>query len=102
MAHRIKHDVQRGRKVSIRIDDQSVDCFEGETLAVALMAAGVLQMNLRGGARPRAPYCNMGACFDCMVGVANPQGRFIRRRACMTPVRDGLQVRTLMKEEPRA
>ena len=98
MAHRIERDVERGPKVAICVNDQSVECFEGETLAVALIGAGLLQMNRRGGARLRAPFCNMGACFDCLVGVKNGQGRFIRRRACMTPVRDGLEVRTLIGE----
>ena len=38
----------------------------------------------------RAPLCGMGVCFECRVridGVAH-------QRACMTPVRDGMQVQT--------
>ena len=38
---------------------------------------------------PRAPYCMMGVCFDCLMeidGVGN-------RQACLTPVADGMQVR---------
>jgi sarcosine oxidase subunit alpha len=37
---------------------------------------------------PRAPYCMMGVCFDCLVtidGVGNRQG-------CLVRVRDGMQV----------
>lgn len=37
---------------------------------------------------PRAPYCMMGACFDCLVeidGVPNVQ-------ACMTTVRAGMTI----------
>lgn len=99
MAHRIEHDVERGRKIAIYVNGLPVECFEGETLAVALIGAGVLQMNRRGGVRLRAPYCNMGACFDCLIAVKNEQGRFIRRRACMAPVQDGMKVRTLIDEE---
>ena len=102
MAHRVRRNVERGRKIAICVNDLPVDCFEGETLAVALIGAGFLQMNRRGGVRMRAPYCNMGACFDCLVGVENGEGRFIRRRACMTPVRNGLKVRTLIDEEEGA
>ncbi|WP_421871786.1 (2Fe-2S)-binding protein [Nitratireductor rhodophyticola] len=39
------------------------------------------------GAR-RAPYCMMGACFECLAivdGVASTQ-------TCLTPVRDGMQI----------
>jgi predicted molibdopterin-dependent oxidoreductase YjgC len=38
---------------------------------------------------PRAPYCMMGVCFECLVevdGVPNVQ-------ACMTSVREGMTVR---------
>ena len=37
---------------------------------------------------PRAPYCMMGVCFECLVeidGLAN-------RQACMVRVRPGMQV----------
>jgi D-hydroxyproline dehydrogenase subunit gamma len=59
----------------------------GESLAVALLAAGELvfrETPVSGAAR--GPLCLMGACFDCLVvadGVENTQ-------ACMLPVRPGL------------
>ena len=37
---------------------------------------------------PRAPYCMMGVCFDCLVtidGIGN-------RQACLTRVRQGMRV----------
>ena len=40
---------------------------------------------------PRGPFCMMGVCFDCLVevdGVPNVQ-------ACVTRVRDGMQVRAM-------
>ena len=39
---------------------------------------------------PRAPYCLMGVCFDCLVtidGVGSRQG-------CLVPVREGMAVET--------
>jgi len=39
---------------------------------------------------PRAPLCGMGVCFECRVridGVAHV-------RACMTTVREGMQVQS--------
>jgi sarcosine oxidase subunit alpha len=39
---------------------------------------------------PRAPYCLMGVCFDCLVtvdGVGSRQG-------CLVPVRDGMAIET--------
>ena len=84
-------DVQRGRKITIQVDGVLVDCHEGETLVAALMAAGC--ENFRLSSRlglPRAPYCNMGVCFDCMVVVDGCA--FVR--ACMTDVVPGIKVQT--------
>ena len=39
---------------------------------------------------PRAPYCLMGVCFECLVtvdGVGSRQG-------CLVPVREGMKVET--------
>jgi predicted molibdopterin-dependent oxidoreductase YjgC len=62
----------------------------GDTLAAALLAAGVeaFRSTPVSGA-PRAPYCMMGACFECLVDV---DGR-PAVQACMTQVRDGMVVR---------
>jgi predicted molibdopterin-dependent oxidoreductase YjgC len=38
---------------------------------------------------PRAPYCMMGVCFDCLMeidGVPN-------RQACLVPVAEGMRIR---------
>lgn len=71
--------------------------FEGEAIrvrahlnvAAALLEAGVTRFRETpvSGA-PRAPFCMMGVCFDCLLiidGVANQQ-------ACMTPVREGMRI----------
>jgi len=63
---------------------------EGESVAAALLAAGIASTrDTPVGDAPRAPYCLMGVCFDCLVeidGVPNRQG-------CMVPVRDGMVIR---------
>ncbi len=63
---------------------------DGDSVAAALLAAGVLSVrDTPASASPRAPFCLMGVCFDCLVeidGVAN-------RQACMTRVRDGMAIR---------
>lgn len=37
---------------------------------------------------PRAPFCMMGACFDCLVIVDGKRDV----RACLTPVAEGMVV----------
>ncbi|MDO9498892.1 (2Fe-2S)-binding protein [Falsiroseomonas sp.] len=60
---------------------------EGESLAVALLAAGITSFRetpVTGAAR--GPLCLMGACFDCLVEVAGAQNM----QACLVPVTPGL------------
>ncbi|HKL64517.1 MAG TPA: 2Fe-2S iron-sulfur cluster-binding protein [Roseovarius sp.] len=61
---------------------------EGANLAAALLAAGVtvLRHTPVSGA-PRAPYCMMGACFDCLIEVEGTV-----RQACMMEVAEGLEI----------
>jgi predicted molibdopterin-dependent oxidoreductase YjgC len=72
--------------------------FEGQPLRVPAgisVAAALLQADCMPTrttpvkATPRAPYCMMGVCFDCLVeidGIPN-------RQACMIAVAEGMQVR---------
>lgn len=79
-----------GRPIRFRYDGQPIDAIEGETIAAALAASGVVAMrHTRRGDR-RGVYCGMGACFDCLVTV---DGR-ISQRACLTKAADGQQVRS--------
>ena len=39
---------------------------------------------------PRAPYCLMGVCFDCLVTIDGVGSR----QACLVPVREGMAVET--------
>lgn len=75
--------------VHIHVDNQPLICRAGDSVAAALFAAGIdACRNTVVSGSARGPYCMMGVCYDCLVqidGVAN-------RQACMTPVREGLQV----------
>ena len=77
--------------LTIRVDGKDVPARAGESVAAAMLAAGLgalRQTPVSGAAR--GPYCMMGVCFDCLVtidGVGN-------RQACMVPVRDGMAVET--------
>ena len=79
-----------GATLRFSFDGRAVEARAGDSVAAALLAAG--QASLRdtpASGAPRAPYCMMGVCFDCLVeidGVAN-------RQACLVPVRDGMSVR---------
>ena len=86
---RLETNVTRPAPVEIRLDGRSVQAYPGESLAVALLAEGQRRFRFSHTAAPRGPFCNMGVCFDCVVEVDG-----IRRRACMTAVSAGMDVRT--------
>ncbi len=77
--------------VRFTLDGQPLTGSRGDSVAAALLAAGCRAFRatpVSGAAR--APFCMMGACFDCLVeidGVGN-------RQACLVPLREGMAVRT--------
>ncbi len=81
---------RESRTVTIEFEGSPILAREGETVAAALLAAGIHQMRTTPiSGTPRAPYCMIGACFECLVeidGAAN-------RQACLVRVRDGMRVR---------
>ena len=80
-----------GHAVTIHVDGRRVAARAGDTVAAALLATGSNHCRTTpvSGA-PRAPYCMMGVCFDCLVtidGVGNRQG-------CVVSVREGMVIET--------
>lgn len=72
-------------------DGARVRAFDGQTVAQALVAAN------HGACRttpvsdsPRAPYCLMGVCFDCLVTIDGRQNQ----QACLLAARSGMRVTT--------
>jgi predicted molibdopterin-dependent oxidoreductase YjgC len=90
-ANRFSEGVTRGRTLQVFLDGRPIEAYEGESVAAALLAAGVKAF--RSSAKkqePRGPYCGMGTCFECVLtidGVPNV-------RSCRTTVRDGMQLKT--------
>ena len=80
-----------GETISLAVDGKPIRARAGDTVAAAMLAAGLDHCRTTPvtGA-PRAPYCLMGVCFDCLVtidGVGSRQG-------CLVPVREGMAVET--------
>ena len=79
------------RPVSVTIDGKPFAAMAGDSVATALLAAGirVTRVSPVSGAA-RAPYCMMGVCFECLVtidGVGNRQG-------CLIAVVEGMAIET--------
>ena len=87
---RLTHPTIRpvGRAITFQFDGSAIAALDGETIAAALSAAGIVAFRRTQSGAPRGLHCGMGACFDCVVTV---DGR-IGQRACMTKVADGMTV----------
>ncbi len=75
--------------VTIHVDGIAVPAEAGESVAAVLLrqAAGWSRMSPV-SLSPRAPFCMMGVCFECLVDI-DGQGSV---QGCQTPVQDGMTV----------
>jgi predicted molibdopterin-dependent oxidoreductase YjgC len=76
--------------LQISFEGEPLQARPGDSVAAVLLAQGVstFRQTPVSGA-PRAAYCMMGVCFDCLVeidGVPN-------RQACLTEAADGMRIR---------
>lgn len=76
-------------RAHIMLNGSAVEVPDGISVAAAIAHAGQAFRRSPSGQR-RAPFCGMGACFECRVcidGIAH-------QRSCMVPVREGMRVDT--------
>ncbi|CAM4045517.1 (2Fe-2S)-binding protein [Bordetella tumulicola] len=75
--------------LTLTIDGAAVSATPGETVAAVLLRQETPATRTTPVCEsPRAPYCMMGVCFDCLAivdGVASTQ-------TCLVTVRDGMRV----------
>jgi D-hydroxyproline dehydrogenase subunit gamma len=79
-----------GATVAVSVEGRDVRVPEGASAAAAMLLAGLAgtrETPVTGA--PRAPYCLMGVCFDCLAeidGIPN-------RQSCMVAVAPGMVIR---------
>src|SRR5689334_16092177 len=85
----IDDNITPGEVITFAVDGEPLEARRGQTIAAALYTNGrrVLRATRIQG-KPRAVYCAMGICFDCIVKVNGETSR-----ACMRYVEDGMDVR---------
>lgn len=82
--------------MQIVLDGRAIPFEEGQSVAAALMAAGITAWRTtRSRGRPRGLFCGIGICFDCLVTV---DGR-PNRRACVTTARNGMTLESGNEEQ---
>lgn len=96
--HPIIESYNKGRKVTFSFDGKELSSYEGESIAAALKAAGVMVHRYTAKQhKPRGIFCAIGRCTDCVMivnGVPNV-------RTCVTPLEEGMQIQTQYGVEPK-
>lgn len=82
-------NLQRGEPFEILVDGRPITAHPGESLAAALLAAGLLSFAAPPApTTPRGVYCGMGACYGCLVTLEGAGSV----RACATLAQPGQRV----------
>lgn len=89
--HPILGEFKKGREVEFTFDGKSMTGYEGEPIATALRAAGVMvHRHTKKHNEPRGVFCAIGRCTDCVMvvdGIPNV-------RTCVTPLVANMDVKT--------
>jgi|TARA_B100002049_G_scaffold55504_1_gene39369 predicted molibdopterin-dependent oxidoreductase YjgC len=76
--------------VTFWFEKNPVQAQEGESVAAALLIAGVKYLrSAQVSAKPRMPYCWMGVCYECLLEIDGEQNQ----QSCLITVKDGMHVR---------
>lgn len=87
--HPILGEPQKGRVVKFMFDGNEIEGYEGEPIAAALRAAGVMTHRYtKKHHEPRGVFCAIGRCTDCVM-VVNGNANV---RTCITPLEEGMKV----------
>lgn len=109
MSRIVEHPIlgapSKGSRVVFTYDGVEMEGYEGESIAMALKAAGVEVHRFTAKRHePRGIFCAIGRCTDCVMVVDGKPNV----RTCMTPLVAGMDVRTqdgvasLDLDDPRA
>ena len=89
--HPILGEPEKGRKVTFTYNGKELEGYEGEPVAAALKAAGVMvHRYTKKQHKPRGIFCVIGRCTDCVMVVDGKQNI----RTCVTPLVEGMRVET--------
>lgn len=89
--HPILGEMEKKKLVSFTYDGATLEGYEGEPIAVALRAAGVMAHRYTAKKHePRGIFCAIGRCTDCVM-IVNGKPNI---RTCITPLEEGMKVET--------
>ena len=89
--HPILGSSEKGKLVKFFFDGKEYEGYEGEPIAAALKASGLMvHRYTKKEHKPRGIFCAIGRCTDCVMVVDGKPNV----RTCVTPLKEGMEVRT--------
>ncbi len=89
--HPIIKNFEKGRRVLFEFDGKTLEGYEGEPIAIALKANGVMvHRHTSNHGEPRGVFCAIGRCTDCAMIVDGKNNI----RTCITPLKENMRVET--------
>lgn len=89
--HPILGSFEKGEKITFTYDGKELTGYEGEPIAAALKAAGVMvHRYTQKQHKPRGIFCAIGRCTDCVM-IVDGQPNV---RTCVTPLKAGMNIET--------
>lgn len=89
--HPILGKTEKNKEIEFSFDGKKMKGLEGEPIAIALEAAGVMvHRYTKKHHEPRGIFCAIGRCTDCVMVVDGKPNV----RTCVTPLEEGMNVQT--------
>ena len=76
--------------VEFSFNTKPVKAVQGQSIASALVSAGILAQRVGRNQSEHGHYCGMGTCYECLVTIDGVSGQ----RSCITPVRSGISIKS--------
>jgi len=75
--------------IGFTLDGAAMTGLAGDTIAAALLVAGIRRVRVTSAGEGRGLWCGMGVCWECLIEVSG-EGTM---RACVTELREGMVLR---------
>ena len=78
-----------GAMVTVEVEGEAVQVPASASAAAAALLAGLSSTRASAvNGEPRAPYCMMGVCFECLLVIDGEPSQ----QGCMVTVREGMRI----------
>jgi len=77
-----------GAYFNFRFEGQVIAAYPGQSVAAALIAAGIRSWRIDESGHHKGALCCIGYCFECRCRIDGEADR----RACLTEAREGMRV----------